>query len=641
MQRNKNLFALILLVLSLACIAVHYLSGSSIQASIFNADALYLPTLFADILAKGGQIKDWYLTPAPYFFPDYPTFLLAYLIGPTPFSQMILFALIQVVLVFLAIWFTIRVTTNLNSFITATTIVVILTWLGLMTAGPFILILNSAYHYGGFLSSILLSALWIKFNSGDKNKNSAVFLSLMAILAYVSTLSDNLFLVQFIAPLIAIQVLASIAERDFQFKNKLPLILVVICSILGSISYKWIVDNQTRYTTSIGIDKLSSNLKDIYELFHSAIIGNPVLGFIFLIYIGVVLCSFTRLIRGEKENAKSSWLIVFSFLSLCTTLGATTLIENLPITSRYLIPVFSWPVIVVLIFLNNHLRDRFASAAIVISLLALASMSWTSYHLIKNNGIKTKYYPEDISCIDDALEKENLHNGIAQYWDAKYLQNFSRLRLDIAQHSDNLDEMLWITSKEYFKKRYDFAIISENAPPPYKISSEALTRINGAPKLVKTCGSRLVLMYGKDKMRVRKIVNVGDSYTWKACELLTQIGEKTAGCAIQKKDNAQSGYVTHGPYEPLETGQYTFEIAYSSTTRKGEAVGDWDVVLALPKEAEVLKNGRIAGTGGATEKIVGKFALDSGQNLEKIEIRTLARPHVDLKVIYIQIDRVQ
>ncbi|WP_226648833.1 hypothetical protein [Microbulbifer variabilis] len=621
----------------MANIIFQYLSSSHIQGYLFNSDALYLPTLFSDIFANGGSTKDWFLTPAPYFFPDYPMFLLAYLVGPTPYSQIIVFALLQIFLTFLAVWLVVRIFAGVNSILTVSTILVILIWLALSAGEPFALLLHSAYHYGAFLSVILLSALWIKFTDEDKSRKKVLFFLLIAVITYATALSDNLLLVHFVAPLIATQVLMSIAERDFSLKNKIPLMLVAICSFLGSISYKWVVENQTRYPTNIGIDKLSSNLKDIFELFQSTIMDNPVYGFIFFLYIGVVLHSFITLIRGEVENFKLSWLAIFSFLSLCATLVAVLLITNLPVTSRYFIPVLSWPVIVVFIFLKIRLQDNFVSIAVVTSLLAILYMTWTSHQLIKQNGFKGEYYPEEISCIDNALEKEDLYNGISQYWDAKYLQTFSRLDLSVAQYFDNLSEMHWITSRKYFKQTYDFAIISEDASPPYKISSEALTRLNGAPQLVKTCGSKLVFIYGKDKMRVRKFVSPGNTYTWKACELPTKIGETVAECEMQKKDNAQSGYVTFGPYERLQTGQYTFEIAYSSTIREGESVGDWDVVLALPKEAKVLKNGLIAGTDGRRGMITGQFTLDSGQNMEKVEIRTLARPNVDLKVTYIRV----
>lgn len=647
MNKGKNIVLVFLLTLSLANIFASYVSGHPIQSHLFNSDALYLPTLFSDLFLNNGQIKDWFLTPAPYFFPDYPAFMLAFLIGSTPYSQIFLFAITQTALTFFAIWLVASVTAKVNSFLAASTGLIILIWLALSAGDPFVLILTSAFHYGAFLSAIFLVALWFKFNNENQSKKRSRLFLLMAAITYLTALSDNLFLVQFIAPFIAAQIFTAIAGRDSSLKNKIPSITLATCSLFGSISYKWAVENHARYPKDIGIDKLYSNLKDIYELLHSATIDNPAFGLIFLLYIGIVISSFAKIMGGEGKDSNLSWLAIFSFLSFCATLGAMSLVTNLPIASRYLISALSWPVIVVVIFLSCRLCDHFSNIAIAISLLILAPMSWSSYHTIMSNGIDKQYYPEEISCIDDALEKENIHNGIAIYWDAKYLQNFSRLNLNVAQHFSNLGEMHWITSKEYFRQYYDFAVISESATPlnkiasENKISSEALTRINGTPNSVKSCGSKLVFIYGKDKMRVRKIVSVGDSYTWKACELPTTIGEKTADCEMQKKDNTQSGYVTFGPYEQLPTGQYTFQIAYSSAASKAETVGEWDTVLALPNEAKVLNYGPIAGTDGATEIIVGKFTLNAGHNMEKIEMRTLSRPNVDLKVIYIRVDRVQ
>ena len=70
-------------------------------------------------------------------------------------------------------------------------------------------------------------------------------------------------------------------------------------------------------------------------------------------------------------------------------------------------------------------------------------------------------------------------------------------------------------------------------------------------------------------------------------------------------------------------------------------MGDCDVVIALPNEARILKNGPITCTDGAAERFVGNFTLDSGKDLEEIEIKTFVRPNVDLKVIYLRVNRVQ
>ena len=641
-QRYKNILAFIFLALSFIAVIIHYHSRSDIVNYFFLSDSLYLPTLFEDIFVKGGKINDWFLTPSPYFFPDYPAFFIAYLIGNTPQSQMIAFALIQASLMLMVVFLIAKETSKINSsnFTIATTTLIVLIWLALSAGEPFVFILLGAYHYGAFLSAILLAALWLKFNDNSSVKNQYFLLTLIGAFTFITTLSDTLFLVQFVAPLVATHVLISILDREFSLKKTLALIFIAICSFVGSISYKWIVENQTRYATSIGIENLSQNLKGISEIFYAAATGYPVFGIIFLLYLGVVLHSLILLLRGDKQDFKLSWLALFSFLSLCVTLFTTLVVTNLQITGRYLIPALSWPIIIVLIFINNRFRDRFALTAILISILALSSMSWSSYQLIQSNGIKEKYYPGDMACIDDVLEKENIRNGIAQYWDAKHIQNLSRLNLNIAQYFDNLSEMHWITSKKYFKPTYDFAIITEAAPPPFKISTEALINLNGKPKLIKACGSRTVYIYAKDQMRIRKFVSVGDTYTWKACDLPTVIGVQTAECEMQKKDDAQTGYLTFGPYEQLTTGEYTFAIAYSSNASKGKPVGNWDALLATPKGTNILQDGLMTGTDGTIETIIGQFQLNQEQNMGKIEIRTMANTDTDLKIIYIRIKRI-
>jgi hypothetical protein len=107
---------------------------------------------------------------------------------------------------------------------------------------------------------------------------------------------------------------------------------------------------------------------------------------------------------------------------------------------------------------------------------------------------------------------------------------------------------------------------------------------------------------------------------------------------MRKKNIAQSGHLTYGPYKELPAGQYNFEIAFSSTAAKIDTAGNWGVTVSLPNEVRIIKNGLIKGSGGNTEKITGSFTLASSQ---KIEIRTWAQKNMDLKVIYIRVIRVR
>jgi hypothetical protein len=65
-------FSWLMVVLTIVMAVLAYHAGDHYMAQLGNSDALYLPTLFKDVFQHGGSIQDWYLTPAPYFLPDYP-----------------------------------------------------------------------------------------------------------------------------------------------------------------------------------------------------------------------------------------------------------------------------------------------------------------------------------------------------------------------------------------------------------------------------------------------------------------------------------------------------------------------------------------------------------------------------------------
>jgi len=648
LENQRHLIAFALLCVSLVNIIVFYLGGHSFRGYLVeNSDLLYLPTLFSDLISEGGRISDWFLTPAPYFFPDYPLYLISYVLGSGTYSRIMVFSLSQTVLTCCALWLLAKRVSQSAAFVHAVTITIGLIWFALNVGEPFVILLASASHYGIFIAAIIFAALWIQYRTtGDQSRNG-LRLSAICILVFLSTLSDNFFIVQVIVPFVATTVLVEFADgaaptrqgrfalitawallalvvpaltyrmpippptvnvawssavddqqrvtlearfhltdgdfrggrlwtyhladatranvgalvshpdvedtqhidrrsfavdgasgplwralstlptglgvstfavlcwvfigrtwRDLPHrlsnKSKVFVLIPVVFSALGSFSYDFVVENHTRYPPSIGLDKTYGNLADMYAGIHRTVMNNPVYGMLFIGYLGLIMfLLYRRLWRSTNRDYPMPlvWLAVFSFLSLCSTLVAASLITDFPVMPRYLIPVFSWPVVIVVLFLGHHLGRRFVAVATVVSVLAVVSLSFSAYTLASNNGLSGRLYATEISCIDDALEKDGLSHGIAQYWDAKYLQQFSRLNLRIAQYLETLEEMRWITSKRYFRESYDFAIVSEDAEPTYKISSDVLLRINGAPKRVVSCGSRSVYIYGKDKLR--------------------------------------------------------------------------------------------------------------------------------------------
>ncbi|MDP3559527.1 MAG: hypothetical protein Q8R79_04145, partial [Legionellaceae bacterium] len=71
------LFAMILCYI-VALPAIAYLAGHSFQPYLLNSDAVYLPVFFSNIIGASGSIHSWHSPSAPFWFPDYILFFIAY-----------------------------------------------------------------------------------------------------------------------------------------------------------------------------------------------------------------------------------------------------------------------------------------------------------------------------------------------------------------------------------------------------------------------------------------------------------------------------------------------------------------------------------------------------------------------------------
>jgi len=319
------LLPLLLPAFAVACLAVCYLSGHPLRAGLLNADALYLPMLFDDLLTRGGRLSDWYLTPAPCFFPDYPLYLAAWWMAPTSYYQIIVFGVLQCALLFGAVALLARALGARAVLPAAACSLTLFAWLAASGREPFVLLLSNAYHFGGFLA-VLLAAAWLRFE-------------------------------------------ASASRAGLGAAHLLPARRAPALLLAGA-------------------------------------------------------CAFTL------------------------GIGMAT------------------------------------------------ARQWQAH------PIESAYYPADSACLDRALARMDLHHGVAQYWDAKPFQRFSRSGIVLAQHIASLEELPWITSRRYFRPAYDFALVGPDAPPPHHIPAARLEAINGPPLARVRCGAYTILLYGRDGMRV-------------------------------------------------------------------------------------------------------------------------------------------
>jgi hypothetical protein len=165
--------------------------------------------------------------------------------------------------------------------------------------------------------------------------------------------------------------------------------------------------------------------------------------------------------------------------------------------------MFYWPVILTVLAISKLSNKKINYIIGIGSLTLIGLLYFEAYKLIKQNGFKDKYNSSELSCIDHAIAKAGLHNGIAGYWDAKPIQSFSTQALRIAQYTNSLEEYRWETTTELFRDTYDFAIISLNQQGIYKLSPQLIIKINGKPASTVQCGNKLLLIYGRDRLHVK------------------------------------------------------------------------------------------------------------------------------------------
>ncbi|TQK02543.1 hypothetical protein [Herbaspirillum sp. SJZ107] len=498
------LLPLLLPAFAVACLAVCYLSGHPLRAGLLNADALYLPTLFDDLLTRGGRLSDWYLTPAPYFFPDYPLYLAAWWMAPTSYYQIIVFGVLQCALLSGAVALLARALGARAVLPAAACSLTLFAWLAASGREPFVLLLSNAYHFGGFLAAVLLAAALLRFEASA----SRAALGAACLLAFVGTLSDSLFLLQAALPLAGAASARILLERGKPGRRQRLLVAwtPVMSALLGHVGYRLLVAHPTRYDVHLDPGRLAANLHDLAGIGLDLWQALPLAVLGWLACAAFALACAVRLARRRDPFGLPpalAWLLVFWLVSATATLAVSLPLAPLPVAARYFIPAACWPILLAPMVAAHLLPARRAPALLLAGACAFTlGIGMATARQWQAHPIETAYYPADNACLDRALARMDLHHGVAQYWDAKPFQRFSRSGIVLAQHIASLEELPWITSERYFRPAYDFALVGPDAPPPHHIPAARLEAINGPPLARVRCGAYTILLYGRGGMRV-------------------------------------------------------------------------------------------------------------------------------------------
>ncbi|MHB8095756.1 MAG: hypothetical protein ACYDH0_12555 [Candidatus Aminicenantales bacterium] len=194
-----------LVLAALAAVFIGVIEGKfSRYYNFYNADALYIPALYAD-LASGRGLSGWNPSAVPYFFPDIPVFFLIRFLAGNVHLAIALYGVIQF-LAFIAglILISDQVFGRRESvrflILAAGTVTGLLFATGEFSA--LMPMLVSAHHFGALLSAVfclfLISRL-LRVEPDAPAKRLAWYGALFLV-AVLTIASDAIFLVQFLIP---------------------------------------------------------------------------------------------------------------------------------------------------------------------------------------------------------------------------------------------------------------------------------------------------------------------------------------------------------------------------------------------------------------------------------------------------------
>jgi hypothetical protein len=359
--------------------------------------------------------------------------------------------------------------------------------MALLRGGPYNQLLTAGFHYGAFLISIAVVVLAL---TTQRRSNWVV----IAVLSFLTSLSDNIFIIQTTIPLAITLLLVASLEAEHRWHRVLSAGVVAVSSALGSLMYGIFVTHETRYPIHFTSERFRNNAQAVKSIVRDFLGNHEPVGAAIILSGVIGIFYVVRLMQRVRRTSPIAMMSIFAIGSVASTCVGLVLATTNEMTLRYFIPVFTWPVIVcgLIIFNTDILREKIPVIVAVITALMLCVNTST---LVDTHGIDRSLYPADVACIDEALPNYSTLHGVSNYWDAKYIQSFSKHKVTVAQYWDNLTPMKWITTDDYYRSTYDFVVISTNMAPQFILSRELIVKKFGEPSSSATCGTRLVLVY--------------------------------------------------------------------------------------------------------------------------------------------------
>ena len=408
--------------------------------TFLNSDTLYMPTVYKDLFEDGNGLKGWNFNAAPNFFPEMFLYLIIRFFTTDFLLANLLYGIVQVFIIVRLVNLIFKLLSPINHLKISTvanfifSICFFIVHYAKVLDVPFYLT-TTAFHTGAFVMQLF--SVYLLLGIVEKNKTSNCLL--LALVGFLTVLSDNLFIIYFSVPLLILSVYSFISgRRSFAIRSA---VLSIVPAALGIIAFNLLKTSNYIHFTEIRSDytiekAIQSSI--VMKQQFVAYVAAFNLRSLFMIIAGVAFLMLTLLVVKELKkkflSATLSIYLAFLFISFFVIMFTPIAAGNYSNydTLRYVIPVLyllilSLPLLITTLFTIRKVNAKkiILFFGVLLNVVALQKIDAKGLIAFLN------YYPENAQHVDGLARKYGFQKGVGHYWNSHYITMFSRENVKI------------------------------------------------------------------------------------------------------------------------------------------------------------------------------------------------------------------
>jgi hypothetical protein len=453
--RNIYWLQLVLVQSVLILLGLMHLTDEEISKLYYNNDYLYLATLYTDIFIDGNNLGTWSLTPNPYFFPDMPVYFITYALAGSAGPTMLIFALIQLLFVEFCFFKILQLLLNDHQkariyLVWSTLFLQLFLMAGAFGKEAFIghLLLTNSSHVGMVICGLLAFYLFLSY---WKHKKISWLIGLF-VLILSSILSDRMFLVQTLPPLLLGSMLILFKHKDLR-----PLLITITAVGIGWLGLKYLTHTlhllpkmpQPPLTTRQSLHNFIETFRFIREHY-------PVGRLILYLHLGLLVFSPLGFIWFKKQS-RVGYLLLWVSAVLSFTFPIYYGFFQAIDTFRYILQSYIFILLLAPLIIMGLLKfPSIKKFTVGFSVLFAGYVAFVAYHELdkKKLGHFISFKNEHVQLVEN--NQARLKNGIADYWHAKDVYLLGGQRNRVVSVRPDFEAHVWQENRSwYFGKKND------------------------------------------------------------------------------------------------------------------------------------------------------------------------------------------